>query len=419
MYTRIQERLYRFLRWSERYTKTDMVYLAESGFWMQANSVFIAIASFGLYLVFARVVPKEVYGTYQYLLSIGTIVASFTLTGMSTAVIRAVARGFEGSFRESIRVQLLWGIIPTIGAWVASAYYLVHGNATLGIGLIVLGIFVPLNTTLNTYGAYLTAKRDFRRSFLYSLFINAPYYLAVISTAFSVSTALALLIANLVSQCLGYVLAHRQTLRTFKPTDIRDPEAIPYGIHLSTMNFLSATIAQLDNILVFHFLGAGPLALYSFATAVPDRLDIFKNVTSAAFPKFANRTHAEIRSSIAHKLFISIGAALVIALVWNVLAHSFFALFFPRYIDAVPYSQVYVFLTAAMFGSFFTTALVAHGHIKLLYAYKIITPLLQIVILIAGIVLGGLWGLVIARVVSALAASLVAMVFFFKAGETL
>src|SRR5579872_3261570 len=113
----LRERLYSILRWSERYTRTDMVYLFKSGFWLQTSSFSIALLSFLLYVVFGRVLPKDVYGNYQYLLSLASIASAFTMTGMNTAVMRAVARGFEGTFLASLRIQLLWGAVPLLGCW--------------------------------------------------------------------------------------------------------------------------------------------------------------------------------------------------------------------------------------------------------------------------------------------------------------
>jgi O-antigen/teichoic acid export membrane protein len=410
--TNLKHHLTKILHWSEKYTKTDMVYLAQSSFWLQANSIFISLASFLLYVVFGHVLSKEVYGTYQYLLSMGAIVSAFTLTGMSTAVSRAVARGYEGTFRESIRVQLLWGTLPLLGAWAFGGYYLLHGNATLGLGLVLIGIFVPFNTTFNTYASYLTAKKEFKRGFLYSLFINIPYYLAVALIAFSLPAALALLTANLISQAIGYYIAHRKTLATYRPNNLQDPDAMSYGRHLSFMNSLNTVIAQIDNVLVFHFLGAASLALYSFATAIPDRLGFFRTISSAAFPKYITKTHDEIRLFLGRKVLLSIGAALVLAIVYGLIAHPFFALFFPRYLDAVPFSQVYAFIIAMSFGSMFITPLVAHGRVKELYVYNIVPPIIQLTLEIVGIIGWGLWGLIVARVVSVLISSILAGTLF-------
>ncbi len=406
MPTDAKNRLIKLLRWSEKYTKTDMVYLAQSSFWLQAGSLFVSFASFLLYILFGHVLSKEVYGTYQYLLSIGAIVGAFTLTGMNSAVIRAVSRGFEGTYREAIRVQLLWNIVPLLGSWALGVYYLTHGNMTLGWGLFLVGVFIPLNATFNTYGAYLSAKKDFRRGFFYSLFINAPYYISVALVAISLPTALALLSANVIAQGIGYYVAHRRTVAFYKPNTEQEPGALAYGTQLSVINFLSVAIAQIDNILVFHFLGAAELAIYSFATAIPDRLNIFRNIAAAAFPKFSARTQDEIRISLGRKMLFSIGGALVVAFAYDLVAQPFFTLFFPRYLEAVPFSQAYAFIIAVAVSPLFTTALTAHRRVRSLYVFNLLSPIVQLALEIVGILFGGLWGLVFARIGSALFSSI-------------
>lgn len=401
-----RESIYRILRWSERYTKTDMVYLFESGFWLQATSVFITLSSFLLYVVFGHFLPKDVYGNYQYLLALGATANAFTMSGMNAAVIRAVARGYEGTFLASLRVQFIWGIIPWLGCWAIGGYYLAAHNPTLGWGLMLTGVFVPLNTTLNTFGAYLNAKKDFKRTFYYYVIVNAPYYLSVALIAVSLPTALALLAANLIAQGVGYYVAFRRTVAVYKPEGTVDPDATRYGTHLTFINFLGVAISQLDNILVFHFLGAADLALYSFATAIPTRLGVFKIITTAAFPKYAEKSHEDARKSILYKVTLGVCVLLIISTVYALLAHPFFAILFPRYLDAVPYSQVYAFVVAFAFSGLFTTLLTAQGQVRKLYAFNIISPIIIIAGEFIGVVNWGLWGLIGALMVTTITNSL-------------
>jgi O-antigen/teichoic acid export membrane protein len=377
-----------------------MVYLFRSGFWGNLGSFSVSLFSFVLYVAFAHFLSKEVYGTYQYLLAIAGIVGTFTLTGMNTAVTQALSRGYDGVFAKAMRLQYRWNIIPALGAWGFAAYYFFHGNHELGIGLFLIGIFTPLLNTLNTYSAIIGAKKDFRRAFLYNFFSNIPYYTAVIFVAFYYNAPLPLLAANLVSQVIAASIAYKAILRVYPPNNQDDPEALKYGKHLTVMGALGGIIAQLDSVFVFHFLGAADLALYSFATAIPERLaNFFKFIPNAAMPKFAVKTHDEIRQSIFQKTGIGILAGAVIALVYIALAHLFFAIFFPTYMDAVPYSQLYALVIVAAIGSVFPIALTAKRRIKSLYIFSIATPVIQLVLQFVGVFYFGLWGLIVAKII--------------------
>ena len=73
MIKKIKEKIYNLLRWSEKYTKTDMVYLAHGGFWLSFGQIISSLSSFLLAIAFANLLPKETYGNYKYILSIASI----------------------------------------------------------------------------------------------------------------------------------------------------------------------------------------------------------------------------------------------------------------------------------------------------------------------------------------------------------
>lgn len=406
----------RLLRATERYTRTDMVYLARTGLWTNAGTVFVSAASFLLYIVFNRYVSKEAYGTYQYLLSIGAIVGAFTLTGMNSAVTRAVALGKEGAFRRAMLYQLRWAAVPLLGSFALGAYYLHAHNFTLGWGLALIGIFVPLNNALNTYVAYLLGKKDFRSIFLYGLWWNVPYYLAVAAAAIFFKAALVLLAANLVSQAIGLVIAYRRTLAVYPPNAEEDPDLRSYGTHLSVMGLLGSVAAQIDTVLTFHFLGAATLAIYSFATAIPDRIGgLFKFIPYAAFPKLVGRPPAEIRSGLGRRLLLGTLVSLVIAFAYMAIAYPVYLIFFPAYLAAVPYSQWYALTLAASMSGVLANALVAASNVRTLYAFNTVNPLVQVALQLAGILLYGLPGLIAARVIGTFFTFALGIVLYWRA----
>src|SRR3989338_1976898 len=142
-YERVRGRLYRFLRWSERYTKTDMVYLASGGFWLTLGQIISSAATFGLAIAFANLLPKETYGTYKFILSIAGILSVLTLPGMMTALTQAVARGFEGSVIPALKLRVRWGMLAGLGNLVVATYYYFNGNTKLTISFLIVAAFLP------------------------------------------------------------------------------------------------------------------------------------------------------------------------------------------------------------------------------------------------------------------------------------
>ena len=54
----LREKFLQFLSWSEKYTRMDMVYFVESGFWVTVGQVVASGTSFALALAFANLLPS-------------------------------------------------------------------------------------------------------------------------------------------------------------------------------------------------------------------------------------------------------------------------------------------------------------------------------------------------------------------------
>ena len=105
-----RNKTHRILRKSEKYTKTDMVYLAKGGFWITAGQAISSGSIFLLAITFANLIPQETYGTYKYVLSITGILSILTLRGMDTTVLQAIARNFEGVLLPVLKTKIKWQI---------------------------------------------------------------------------------------------------------------------------------------------------------------------------------------------------------------------------------------------------------------------------------------------------------------------
>ncbi|MES2668680.1 MAG: hypothetical protein V4644_03270 [Patescibacteria group bacterium] len=410
----LKEKLYGLSRWAEKYTKTDMVYLLRTGFWGNAGIITSSLFGLGLYVIFGHYLTQEQYGFYQYLLTLSVFINAFTLTGMNAAVTRSVARGFEGTLRSSVRIQLLWAVVPFLLASAGALYYFFNGDYVLAGGLLILGIFTPIANAFNTYASYLAGKLEVRRAFIYNFAGNVPYYGGIALCAIFFNEALPILIANCVLNTLVLYVAYRTTLRTQKPNSEVDPEARRYGSHLSIMNVPLIILGSLDGILAFHFLGPAGLAFYSFATAIPDQMGKFlKFLPSAALPKFAVSDESALRSSMARKLFQVLGVSVLLAGIYLVMAPLLFNVLFPQYVEVVPYSQLYAISLLLLGSSIVTTALIAKQRVRDLYFFNISSSVAQTVIQLFGVMFWGLAGLIIGKIIGGALAFIAVSILFF------
>jgi O-antigen/teichoic acid export membrane protein len=226
----MKDKLLSLVRWSEKYTKTDMVYVLTNTFWMNANTLVVTGGSFLLYLVIGNYLAKEVYGIYQFVLSVGLIINSLTLTGMNIAVNRSVARGYDGILQISVREQLKYSILPFIVGIGISIYYLINNNTLLFFGIILTSIILPITNSLNTWSAFVNGKKDFKTWFLYNQIINILYYGGLIAIILFIPKSIFLILVSLLSNLISNAIAYKKTIEKYEPDETKiDDETLIYG----------------------------------------------------------------------------------------------------------------------------------------------------------------------------------------------
>jgi O-antigen/teichoic acid export membrane protein len=410
----LRSKLYALLRWSEKYTKTDMVYLASGGFWLSLSTFATAAATFGLSIAFANFISPESYGVYKYILSLAAVFGAFTLTGLETAVVQATSQGREGVLREAFKVNLLWSIPMAVAATVAAIYYGINGNLPLSIGLLCIAFIQPVITSAAFAGAFVNGKKLFR--------INAVYYaartivpaIALLGSMLLTDNPLALISVNFAANLLVALVMYFQTVRRQKPNTLHDASDISYAKHLSWMGIFSNVADNVDKILTFQLLGAAPLAIYSFSLALPSQSKLFtKSLANLMLPKFAERPEEELRAGMEAKMFRFFLLWLVAAAAYIIIAPYIFRFIFPRYIEAVFLSQIYAVSLLAGVVAPINIFLLAKRKIRAQYAQNILIGIFQIVSAGAGIMVAGLLGLVISRIITRFAGAGVSLYYFY------
>lgn len=397
------------MKYLERHTKIDLSYLAHSVSWSLVGQLASSLSAFALSLVISRYVPLEVYGNYKYVISMVGLLGAFSLTGIGTALLQSVARGYDGALIESFTASIRWSVAVFLGALALGAYYLLLGNSALGIGFLLGGCFSPFISATNLYSSYLAGKQDFRRQAIYGGIVNSAVpSLALIVTALIAPRPIPIIAAYLISNLLANFYGYWQTVRLYRPIlDSRDSEMQKYAKHLSVIGILTTIANNIDQVLLFHYTSAVELAIYNFATGLVDQSKgPLKTLDSMFQARFATRTESEISGTMHNKYFWIFIASIVAIAVYIPLAPLIYKILFPAYQVAVPYSQVYALSLAAFALMPTTSYLVAKKHLKKQYLNTIFGSLLQVAIMAAGVIGWGLWGLIIARVITRFSGSI-------------
>jgi O-antigen/teichoic acid export membrane protein len=400
----LREKFYSFLRKTEKYTKTDMVYLARGGFWLGIGHFFSSASAFIVAVAFANLLPKETYGMYRYILSIFSILLIPTLTGMDTAVTQAISRGHEAVFRKAFRVKTLWGILGTVGSLGVALYYFWNANYTLAFSFSAIAVFIPFIESLDMYNALLQGRQAFSKFTAYNSLTQILSAAILIGSAFLTTNVVFLVLMYVAANTLLNLIFYTLTIRQKSIPTGDGPESaevIRYGKHLSVMDIFNTGIGQLDKILVFHYLGAIDLAIYSFAIAPPEQLKgLLKNIQFLALPKLAQRTKEEVQKTLISRL-LRFSIIIIPCIVFYILIAPYvFNIFFKQYTDAIFYSQlISVSLLFSVLSMVPYTFLQAQAATKQLYKFNFYSNVATIVILFPLVFYWGLLGAIVARIV--------------------
>jgi len=406
---------YRLLRWSQKYTGTDNVYLARGGIWLTLGQVIALGASFLLAIAFANLLDPVTYGNYKYILSLLGMLGIFSLIDMRTAVAQAVASGLEGSFYSGFITQLKWGTLGSLAAACLAVYYWLQGNEILPIPLLISAVFLPLMQASQICGGFLMGKKLFGIWTKYNVVKQVITAGAVAAALFLTKNIVWLAAAYLVSATSFNYFFYLFTKYKFKPNKKESPETLNYGKHLSLMGVISFAAGYLDKILLFTLAGPAKLAVYSFAFMFPEQINnILQNINTLAFPKLAQKSQEEIKANIMKKLWKLGLLAGIIIIAYIIIAPYFYKIFFPQYLSAVPYSQALIFSLISLPTSLLGTAFQAKMMKKELYFLKFATASMRIILFLVLIPLYGIWGVVAAYLVTEIFSSAFSLFLFKK-----
>lgn len=402
-FSRQKQKLYATLRRLEKHTKTDMVYLAKGGFWITFGQSINTLLSLFLIIAFANLLPKETYGIYRYILSLASILNIFTLTGMNTAVTRDVAIGHEGALRTSVKYQLKWNILMLIAFFVLGGYYLANGEALFAKSFFILGIFIPPTLALNTYGAYLKGKKEFKIASISSTASTSLYILGVLAAILLSGNVLWLITAYALTTFASTLFFYIIIVHKFRPPVMNAQETLKYGRELSFIGFIGPISSHIDKIIITHFWGPIQLAVYLLAMAVPDRAtSIIKSWVSIGFPKFSTKTPREINTVFYRRILQGIVSGIIMAIAYMLISPYLFKYILPQYLEGVFYSQVLaVSFIFAMPIHYLNFLFESQKLSRLIFIRNLIQNCTAIVLYVILGIWGGILGLIAAHVFNA------------------
>ena len=398
MFFRLKQWVKRILLLIGKRLRIDLLYVARSGFWLTSSQFLSTLLTFILSVAYANLMPKEVYGSYRYVLSIVGILSITALPGINDALLRAVARGQEGSLALAVKKKISWGLLGGLACLAVALYYFYGNQSSIASAFLVAAVFVPFTDAFATYDAFLQGKKLFRASAVFFVIFQCAFA-GLLSLVLFLTHELVLVLAAYFIITIGTRLAlYLTAVRLYRPNEKIDFSITPYGKHLSAMGIVGSISSYLDRLLLFHYVGPLGVAAYTVAVGPPEQIKGYiKNIYSIAVPKFSRQTETEIRSTIRHKALLLLIALVGIVALYIILAPTLFHLLFRNYSDAIIYTQLYAISLLSGVNILYYSALQSQAAIKKLYYFSFAGPILLIILELTLIPTFGILGAIIAK----------------------
>jgi O-antigen/teichoic acid export membrane protein len=413
---KLKNKIYQFLKWLQNYTKTDMVYVAQGSFWWIFGRVFSFLAGFLILMTFARFVSKEVYGAYQYIISMSAMIGLILLPGLDIALIRSVAQRKEKTFFLCEKEKLKFGVFAFLIFCAISLWYFIHKNLDLALSFFFAGTFLPFLSIFSLYLAFWQGRKRFDLQNKYFVLHNLLGALILILFIILKPKITFIIFGYFFAFTFATFLFWLLTRKKIKKETEEDREAISYGKDLTIMSIPGAVSAQIDNVIMWQFVGPTQVAIYAYALRLVERISELIPFSALAFPKMAEKNLKEdhVKRSIFDKFLKLFWFSIFFTIFYILFCPIFFKIFFPAYKESIIYSQVLALILIFSPFSFLSTAFLAEAKKRELYILNFAPQILKIFLFFVLIPLFGIWGGVYSILISQIFFSALTLYFFQK-----
>ena len=394
--------VYRALRGSEGLFKTDMIYLTKGGFWLSFGQVLSTLAALASAVVLANQLDQNTYGIYKYILTAFGLLATTNLLGINTSLTQSIIRDGESSVLPALREKIKWSLWGSVLAVAGALYYLYKGNTNYFALFALVAAFLPFLETLTIYDAVLQARKDFRKSTLYSLAVQMVASGSLIISTLLTENVVIIIAAFFGSTTLVKYWFYLKVTNSINPSGVSGETVIPYGKYLSFISAFNNLTNYIDKLAIYFLLGPINLAIYSIAIAPVDHLkSLLKGVKTLSFLKLSGQDGLGMEGRLRYRLGLLSVLVLAASAAYVFVAPYLFSILFPKYIESIIYSQVFALSLFAVITAFVAeTALVAIGAKRQITQYNLFNNLFGLVIIMVFVYFYGLWGAVAGRIVN-------------------
>lgn len=386
---------------------------ARNAAWIISGKAVIFLLGFAFITGLANLVPKQTVGDYNYIIAVLTIASITTLPGMNAALVRAVARGYEGSLRPMMRKKILCGITGSVIAFGFGTAYLAHGNVSLGLAFLIAAPLVPMTDTYSEMAySFFQGRKNFKKTMFLAVVCQMCFSIPSLLILFFTHNLIIIALSFFVFQTIGGLLVYAFAQPA---NDRRDHESELLGFHLTIQNIPRIVAFNIDTIIVFAVAGPAAAAIYTFAFTPMAKLEQLIPVDTLALPDLSNRERSvETKRLIWNRVgLLAMAMVPAIAIGWWLSPFAYRVLF-PAFPESVGLFRLLLTVLLTTPFAMMRSAFVAWNKKRELYINEFASPVIRIGLMV---ILGfpyGSAGVIVAIIVARLIEAILTGVLFYR-----
>jgi len=379
----------------------DLPYFVKNGFWVSLRQGVGSICSLALSIAFARLATQEVFGQYQFVLSVLSIVSILSIPGLNVAIAQSVARGYDGDYKKAVKISFLWSLLGVPTLLVIGGYYYIFQSHSLGITLMISSMFFPFFYAPNTWDAFLQGKSRFDISTKYSLIQAILNMLATIGIIFfNANNLIPITVVYFISYTFFNGYYYFKSLKYIE-NGRSDEDTLKYGWFLTKISVAGVIAENVDKIIIGILISPAAVAVYYVISAVPLKIkDGLKPFYNLFFPKLSQDSFSIKEFLGRKKRFIFLAGLLLLGIAgifYLFIGKINYLLFGNSYVDFYKYSKWYAIMIFFMTPvNFLGKYVFAKKETQTLRLLNVFYPFLKITVTGAFIYLWGIAGAVLA-----------------------
>lgn len=293
-----------------------------------------------LYFV-VRAIDQDMYGQYQFIISVVAIVTIFSLPETNNAITQSVARHHLGTFRLVLPYAFVGSILGSFVLFgMAGWYEWVKNSHHMAAGFTVAAVLFPFAKGLTQWGAVKTGMENFSSLVKWDGSVTIfMQIMVVVGVLLKPGTFLVPLFCIFSFPALQNLFLTWKTYGMVAPDASVEKGSLRYGLKTTLYSFPVVLSKHIDKFMIFYFLSPEALALFAAAEKIPELTkNMVQDIAAVLAPRFARYTGYTARLDHIFKWFSTISFLLIVFIAFTILPWVFTLLFGETYNEAVPYA---------------------------------------------------------------------------------